>query len=149
MMSEGVTGQGRRVRRVFTPAPHSPPPLPQLPGEEKSRMSIRHGPELSGPHGANHSFCLSSWKLNRWNIMCVPDGFFCLWRAFVILWITFILLNGWWVNLPDVAAKPLYPLIHSKSSSPPNIMHVCMLVISQELVNWTFVVNNVENYNRY
>lgn len=36
MVSKGSNEAG--VRRVFTPAPRSPPPLPQLPGEEKSRM---------------------------------------------------------------------------------------------------------------
>lgn len=63
MMSKGSDEAGARC--VFTPVLHLPPPLPQLPGEEKNRMFVRHGPELSGPRAANHSFCLSSRKLNR------------------------------------------------------------------------------------
>lgn len=39
MVSKGSDEAG--ARRVFTPAPHTPPPLPQLPGEEKSRMLDR------------------------------------------------------------------------------------------------------------
>lgn len=60
MVSEGVTGQGWRARSVFTPAPRSPPLLPQLPGEEKSGTFVRLGPALNGPHEANRRFCLSS-----------------------------------------------------------------------------------------
>lgn len=39
MVSKGSDEAG--ARRVFTPAPRTPPPLPQLPGEEKSRMLDR------------------------------------------------------------------------------------------------------------
>lgn len=51
-MSEGSDEAG--ARHFFTPAPRSPPPLPQLPGEEKSRAAVRHGPELSRPRSKPH-----------------------------------------------------------------------------------------------